>query len=549
VERIISEEEFCVLVGNRGRDLIALSMYMDAAAAGQHCFTRPLLGALHLEASKIEELLDAYGAKQNSRWYPLRRLVAAAKLFSNVSYILQHILQFLPTYKLLPIEADFRVATEKALLYTCGVQKYTLKALLKTVRGLQIPVPGEIPTAERFSEYLPKGHLPFDRAREKIASPEETVVYLATAFLNLAEDSKFLHAVLEAGDPGSYVCFDWIPDPINEARLRDLEEKFHNLQSLYDTHISDSNVESLDGQLPVLRGHISVIYHLLETATAFTHYCERHISGFGKNGPVEITKDEANGDAASHSGRNVSTEPVGTGAGAEELKNLVDPSELLAVLLDYSLAFSSRYILRTRNLCHAMLRRYSIQGRISVPVPPYRGFHVRPSTLIAKIVNHYGSPVQMSLDEETYNAGVTLDLFRANEKLNARKRRRIAEEVRRLVAAGQMGHAETDDELRVEIRRIIQSLFEEAKLVIYERSLPLDDLRRLDGESITEFAVRALNQLLALGKIDVETNTLVGFAGDRRVLEDIRLLAEHGYGEDDFGNNLPLPEKLAFLRK
>jgi hypothetical protein len=231
------------------------------------------------------------------------------------------------------------------------------------------------------------------------------------------------------------------------------------------------------------------------------------------------------------------------------LRNVVEPGRLLETLLDYSLAFSSRYILRTRNLCHEMLRRYSIQGRISVPVPRYRGFHVRPSTLIAKIVNHYGSPVEMSLDEETYNAGVTLDLFRANEKLNARKRRRIAEEVRRMVADGRMGDPRNDEELRAEVRRMIQVLFEQDKVVIYERSLPLEDLRKLEGETVTEFAVRALNQLLALGKIDVETATLVSFAGDRRVLEDIRLLAEHGYGEDDFGNNLPLPEPLSYLRK
>jgi hypothetical protein len=155
----------------------------------------------------------------------------------------------------------------------------------------------------------------------------------------------------------------------------------------------------------------------------------------------------------------------------------------------------------------------------------------------------------MSLDEETYNAGVTLDLFRANEKLNARKRRRIAEEVRRMVADGRMGDPRNDEELRAEVRRMIQVLFEQDKVVIYERSLPLEDLRKLEGETVTEFAVRALNQLLALGKIDVETATLVSFAGDRRVLEDIRLLAEHGYGEDDFGNNLPLPEPLSYLRK
>ena len=39
------------------------------------------------------------------------------------------------------------------------------------------------------------------------------------------------------------------------------------------------------------------------------------------------------------------------------------------------------------------------------------------------------------------------------------------------------------------------------------------------------------------------------FVGDKRVLADIRLLAECGYGEDKFGNNIALPEKLAYLRR
>ena len=54
---------------------------------------------------------------------------------------------------------------------------------------------------------------------------------------------------------------------------------------------------------------------------------------------------------------------------------------------------------------------------------------------------------------------------------------------------------------------------------------------------------------LTLGKIDVTTELSASFTGDRRVLDDIRLLAENGYGEDNFSNNLPLPERLAYLRK
>jgi hypothetical protein len=188
-----------------------------------------------------------------------------------------------------------------------------------------------------------------------------------------------------------------------------------------------------------------------------------------------------------------------------------------------------------------MLRRYAIHGRISVPVPRYRGFHVRPSTLIAKIVNHYGSAVQMELEGEIYNAGISLDLFRANEMLNARKRRRLADEAGRLIIDAR--------DPQGAVRQAAQALFEQNKLVLYERSLDLEEVKPKEGEELPEFVTRSLIQLLTMGKIDIETDLTVAFSGDQRVLEDIGLLAENGYGEDDFGNNLPLPAKLSYLRK
>jgi hypothetical protein len=308
-----------------------------------------------------------------------------------------------------------------------------------------------------------------------------------------------------------------IPDPISEERLRGLEQKFHNLQSLYDTHISDSNVESLDERLPVLRGHISVCYHLLETATAFAHSCERHLLG---SGPAPRPEEQ------------------------------VEAAPLLEVLVGFSLAFASRYVLAARSLCHEMLRRYAVAGRICVPVPRYRGFHVRPSTLVARIVSHYGSEVVMELEGELYNAGVSLDLFRANEKINAGKKRRLAEEVHRLLSAGGSPPDPAGAALpSAWARSVVQNLFAGGRLVLYEREVALDDIQPRPGELPAEFAVRALQELFVRGRIDVVVELSVNFAGDRRVLEDIRLLAENGYGEDDFGNNLTLPRRLEYLRR
>ena len=49
--------------------------------------------------------------------------------------------------------------------------------------------------------------------------------------------------------------------------------------------------------------------------------------------------------------------------------------------------------------------------------------------------------------------------------------------------------------------------------------------------------------------IAIYEDMTVRFEGDRRVLDDLKILAANGYGEDRFGNNIPLPERLRYLRR
>lgn len=509
---IIAEEKFRSLISSRTDELLSLSIYIKRHCQNKNCFTRPLLGDILSEATKIEELLDAYGVRNNKRWNPLREFVATIKLFANVSYILLHLKHSVPTYNLLSIEDDFLKATDGAFSSTCIILVSVVGCLLKHAEKLKIYLPEHIPAEKSFIEELPPGHLPADRKSRKVSSAEETVVYLATAFLNLAEVSSFLHIPLKDRIE-NYP--DYIPDPISEEKLRKLEYKFHNLQSLYDTHISDSNVESLDENLPVLRGHISVIFHLLETATALTHYCERHVLiSESKKAHISFC--------------------------------LTDYTPLFRVLVNYSLCFSSLYIKKGRKLCQLMLKSYAKQGQIAVFVPRYRGFHVRPSTLIVKIVNHYGSEVWMKLGSEIYNASSTLDLFRANETLNARKKRKLAEEVARVIKDGSYNEA---GGLVESVRTVIKILMENNKVIVYERKFPLEQIRPLEDETPYQSIMRVFTQLFLMGKIDMEVDVQVSFSGDLRVLAAIKLLAEQGYGEDEFGNNLDLPEALSYLRK
>ena len=86
------------------------------------------------------------------------------------------------------------------------------------------------------------------------------------------------------------------------------------------------------------------------------------------------------------------------------------------------------------------------------------------------------------------------------------------------------------------------------KLILYEQPLQLPDEPTGKEGTLLEKVTDEMARLLAMGKIDVDANLTATFVGDKRVLADIKLLAESGYGEDKFGNNVPLQEKLGYLR-
>ena len=228
-------------------------------------------------------------------------------------------------------------------------------------------------------------------------------------------------------------------------------------------------------------------------------------------------------------------------------KSLVEAEEILDVLMKYAVTHISLYIGCAENLCREMLKRYAEVSWIEVPVPPYRGFHVRPSTLISKLVRHYGSEVQMELDGKVYDAASPLELFRANEKINAQKRRWLASEIVRLSLIQELnGHG---NDIPNTIRHVVLRLAGNSKLILYEQPLQLPEIPFDQEGTLLEKVVDAMAQLLAMGKIDAQSDMEAKFVGDKRVLFDIRLLAESGYGEDSFGNNIPLPDKLSYLRR
>ena len=468
-------------------------------AAVRRILTRPYLSMMRGQAAQLAELMDAYGAYNNSTWSVFRSHTAALKVFSGIHYQLLHLYHTAPSYRLLPVEGDFRGDTEAIADITGATIRNIACNLLAEAEARALPVT----RTEHSSETLPLGKLPRNRSSRNVSSAKETVVRLATAFLNLSEDHEMLTPCAGTGGKEG-------PGIPAEADVRQLEDRFHTLQALYDTFVSNTDVESLDELLPTLRGHISVIFHLLELTTGLAHYHERHVTGVGNAAPAIAADD------------------------------------LVRIVRTYSIRYALLYLKAGRNLCQRMLKQYAEIGEIAVPVPRYRGFHVRPSTLVSKIVLHYGSPVTMKLEGETYDASSPLELFRANEKINAKKRRWLAAETSALLSRldSQIEH----HVMRV-VRRIAMTLAEQSKVIIYEYPLPSTSPLEKEEPPGASFVIDELVRLQSMGKIDIDTRLEVTFQGDQRVLNDLQLLAQGGYGEDHFGNNIALPPELSYLRR
>jgi hypothetical protein len=512
VSAAVIDKDFQKLIAKRGRTLLCLASCLSRCQSVKEVMTRLFLGELLSQSTQLEELLDAYGAGHNCQWCAFRSLTAAIKGFSDVSYELQHIQHVLPNYRLLPTGQDFVKATEETLEFTDNVLLQAARQMLVKAEQLGISVDLESLDEISYTEELLTGRLPRECETRKIEVVSETVTLLATAFLNLAAETSEVRAAGRA-KPEEYASY--VSVSLSEKKLRSLELRFHNLQSLYDTYVSGTEAAELDTDLPVLRGHISVVFHLLRTATLFTHHYERHVN----------------------------MQPCDSQSRQEPL---VKAESLLDVLMKYSVTHINLYIGCAEHLCHEMLKRYAEVGEIEVPVPPYRGFHVRPSTLIAKLVIHYGSTIQMELDEEIYDASSPLGLFRANEKINAQKRRWLAAEIVRLKLVQEENN---QSNINAVVLDVVLMLASRSKLILYEQPLQFPEEPARKEGTLLEKVVDEIARLLAMGKIDVDANLNAKFIGDKRVLADIKLLAESGYGEDKFGNNVPLPDKLTYLRR
>jgi len=376
---IIKEQEFVPLADRSSQGMLHFAAYFLKNPETR--LNKKNFVTLVKESIELEDFLDDHGARNNKNWLFYGEIVASMRGFAGIAYMINHILSRVKFYNL-PENAtgSFIRDAEKRLEFLNA----SILALCKTLAdeagrlGLTMPVADSTADTDAADRIVAK-ILPSNRGHEDVHDIHEYIFRIS---------SKLVDAVKESQP----VCIDKklakknlnntiIPGKINEETLRHLEMHVHNAQSMYDTYIQKTPLESETPTLKTLRGSISVSLHLLNIARELTHFYERHESSIRHE--------------VSH----------------KKIALLIKHTDVLDTIVNFALYYYTKFISRAAQLAQDILSQYSVTLTATVPVPEGLGFHLRPSTLVAKIANHYAGNVTMHLDEKTFDASSVIDIM------------------------------------------------------------------------------------------------------------------------------------------
>jgi len=312
----VNRDDYRGLICKRCRILYSYTHYISTNSNPEQVLTRPMAGIILSQSVQLEETLDFYGASNNNEWTGLRSCVATLKRFSDILYELIHIKYGIPAYRIEEDNSAFEQSTVEIINYVKNVLLDVSRVFVELCRTLEVAsTPLEVFEDEIEEPILP-GCLPYDHERREVSDVGKTVTLLATSFLNMIADSS-LKAITEGKRPTDKESYAL--SSIKEEKLRMLEHNFHNMQCNYDTYVSKTDTENQDNMLPVLRGCVSVIFHLCTVSVSLSHYYERHLSAH--RDPTRETK-----------------------------KLLVNPQQLLHYLATYCIDNIQKYVNNAKNI-------------------------------------------------------------------------------------------------------------------------------------------------------------------------------------------------------
>ena len=355
-----------------------------------YIFTKKLYSKLITTSHILEDFLDFHGAKKNKEWVFYRELSAAIRHLALACYAQRHILN---RFKFYSFEDDHHETFKLEAFDTLKILQESIKlaapVILEEARRLKINIP-----AVRYDlSYFPgiSSVQQLDHNIDDFNAKDQQRENLTRI------SSEFLEVVKDFDQFAFYERYDLkkinelVPEQINEVIVRRYEMVIHNIQSSFDSYVVNTKSSSENFKLEQLRSHFSIVFSMLQVTGRLLHFYERHLHDIGFK---DVYKN------------------VGV-----SLSEFIDPDVLLDRAVNFGLFYAWKFLSSGKALALRILNENMETAVIEVGIPKDRGFHSRPSLLVAKIVQHYGGEVKMLVNNDIFDAASVLDIQGAGGKI------------------------------------------------------------------------------------------------------------------------------------
>ncbi len=382
-----TENPFAEKVRLFSQDYLKCCSYISDIDRSEDVFTQKLFSTLVSTSMLLEDFLDFHGAKNNKNWYFYRELTATVRHLSLAANFQKHISNRLVFYDLVDI-GDFPREGESTLEFLTSALMKMAPIILKEARRLKIRIPETLFSAADFPSMVTSEMLDYDIDDKDKDQQKKNIVKISSEFLNIAKSFD----QLKFYEPYSHKeILAIVPDKVNEVEIRRYEMLVHNLQSSFDTYVIHGGFRFGNRELKRLRGHFSVVFHLLQMVGRLLHFYERHLHAAGYKNTYKKVQ--------------------------VSLSNLGNPKILLDRTINYGLFYACHFLTIGIELAQQILNENIERSTIKVGVPVKLGFHGRPCLLVAKIVQNYGGQVELCVGSDRFDASSVLDLQWAGGKI------------------------------------------------------------------------------------------------------------------------------------
>ncbi len=346
--------------------------------------SRRVLSTISEEASKLEDLLTDYDAPYNHAFCKFYELVAALRSFSAAGYtakVVELRTARRPSFNDKKLDAAFREETAKALGFIEEGVRQLLRSCRSEVEKLSGTELEEAAPQHIFQDSMDHRSLPHTLGADDVTDQKSRIAAEASLFLTAHQTLHRRSQGARFDDPELMQRF--VLDVCDEEQSRFFEVKLQNIQSRYDTFVMNTLAEKRDPLLREFRVAVGNSLELIRIVARLVHFFERH-------------EDDSRPEEAKAA-----------------VAQLVDKQGVLDTILNYALYYAHRFMEVGEPLAESLLQKYTVKESVALSLPAGVVLHARPASLIVKVVQHHGTPVQIQLGDHSCYAGSITQIIMA----------------------------------------------------------------------------------------------------------------------------------------